>query len=255
MATSTRPTPGRWVTQSPPLRWASACLRTRPAASACWRATWRLAVSATLCYLLQGPQAAQVELRPSAQHSAYPPPTHTPTTTTTTNYTVLRTLKLPPACVRWTQDALLHRPLTRHQQTAHVNLPQTGNSEVAVRLREVDAMMRSRRVPLRLALRVRSYLSFVLRRHVSREQAAMVNGVAPRLPAAACVHPADSPCCPLSVISSLSAQTPWCHVKQALYTRNPPTRALIAAAHPAAAVAAPLHTRGSTFSGGCRRRA
>lgn len=37
-------------------------------------------------------------------------------------------------------------------------------------------MMRARRVPLRLALRVRSYLSFVLRRQVTHQQAALVNG-------------------------------------------------------------------------------
>jgi hypothetical protein len=37
-------------------------------------------------------------------------------------------------------------------------------------------MLRARRVPLPLALRVRSYLRFVLRRRVGREQAELLNG-------------------------------------------------------------------------------
>jgi hypothetical protein len=40
----------------------------------------------------------------------------------------------------------------------------------------VDTFLRAWNVPLRLALRVRSYLAFVLKRQVSREQAALVNG-------------------------------------------------------------------------------
>lgn len=44
------------------------------------------------------------------------------------------------------------------------------------RLHEVDEMLRDWGVPLRLAIRVRSYLAFVLRRQVSREQAELVNG-------------------------------------------------------------------------------
>lgn len=43
-------------------------------------------------------------------------------------------------------------------------------------LAEVDMMMRSWGVPLKLALRVRSHLAFVLKRQVSREHAGLVNG-------------------------------------------------------------------------------
>ena len=44
------------------------------------------------------------------------------------------------------------------------------------RLAEVDAMMGSWGVPLKLALRVRAHLAFVLKRQVSREHASLVNG-------------------------------------------------------------------------------
>ncbi|KIZ06554.1 Potassium voltage-gated channel subfamily Hmember 2 [Monoraphidium neglectum] len=50
-----------------------------------------------------------------------------------------------------------------------------GDDHVEARLGEVDTFLRAWNVPLRLALRVRSYLAFVLKRQVSREQAALVN--------------------------------------------------------------------------------
>jgi hypothetical protein len=47
---------------------------------------------------------------------------------------------------------------------------------VYARLRQIDNLLRARHAPLRLALRVRSYLGFVLRRRVGREQTELLNG-------------------------------------------------------------------------------
>ena len=62
------------------------------------------------------------------------------------------------------------------------SIPHTaaGHGQISERLREVDTMMRARGVPLQLALRVRSYLAFVLRRQVTHQQAELVNGAKTR---------------------------------------------------------------------------
>jgi hypothetical protein len=132
-----------------------------------------------------------------------------------------------------------NQPISMQQQHPETCNPK-GDAEIAERLRHADAMMRARGVPLRLSMRVRAYLGFVLRRQVSREQAELVNGEW----SVRSVFERVAPCSPPAnqLMPTAHNQThlmPTAHHNQSNQPTNQPSRAVGPPAHRAAAVAPP----------------